>query len=591
MHPDVRVPFDPDPWEGNTVAKAAIVIGVDNAGSMPALNAAASGARRFAAWLRKEGFRVKQFVDTKKPVTVSDLYQAIHELVDPPVLDQLVIYFSGHGFLNKGSEYWMLSGAPENANEAVLLEESARFARRCGIPHVVFVSDACRSAPDSFQITEMQGGVIFPNLGIFNEMELDRFYATLPGDPAVELPLADSIGQFDGIYTSCFLDAFRRPDEDMVRSITVDGAVIKMVPNRHLKPFLKRVVSQVAQAKSIRLDQKPDAIIESGESYYLGQVRTSKRGAGRRASLTPGVVASVADIARMELVRSIGATPSIAGLGPLDFSDPNNLFAYDDRLANLRTWEPSDPGRQLSADNPSVAITGARVESAIGVNVQVHVAYEILVELVPNFGVGSLILRFTDGSGTVLAIINGYNASIVVEDGRVVNVSYLPTFASGRWNADQEQWRLDELRVKVAAAARSGVFHVDRDSADSLAREIRYLKSVDPTLGLYAAYAYGDADLQDDVLSVQRAMENDLSANLFDVVMLAGRLSQARRELPVVPFCPMLSQGWGLLRALGVQLPQHISRAGAHLRPALWTTFEPVGMDMIENAYHTGELI
>ena len=86
-------------------------------------------------------------------------------------------------------------------------------------------------------------------------------------------------------------------------------------------------------------------------------------------------------------------------------------------------------------------------------------------------------------------------------------------------------------------------------------------------------------------------MQRDLNASLFDVAMLTGRLAQLRRELPVVPFCPMLSQGWGLLRALGVQLPQHISRAGAYLRPALWTTFEPMGMNMIEKAYHSGELM
>ena len=301
----------------------------------------------------------------------------------------------------------------------------------------------------------MEGGVIFPTLRIFNGAEVDRFYATLAGDVALELPLVESVGQYEGIYTSCFLDAFRRPAQDMVRTVTVDGATVNMVPNRRLKPFLKRVVSQAAQAKSIKLDQKPDAILECDESYYLGQVRTSKRGPKTTSPLTSDVAAGVADIARMEIARSIGEAPSIAGLGPLDFSDPDNRVTYDHRLDNLMTWEPRLPSAQLLVNNPSVAITGATVESVIGVNVQADVAHEALVRLTPSFGVGSLILRFNDGSGTVLAILNGYNASIVVDDGRVVNVSYLPTFSEG-WNADQEQRRLDELRAKVAAAARSG---------------------------------------------------------------------------------------------------------------------------------------
>ena len=150
--------------------------------------------------------------------------------------------------------------------------------------------------------------------------------------------------------------------------------------------------------------------------------------------------------------------------------------------------------------------------------------------------------------------------------------------------------RLERLRAIVAAAARLGVFNVERDKANAVADEIRYMKSIDPTLGLYAAYAYADAGLRDHVRSVQGFMRDDLNADLFDVAMLAGTLTGSQYGPPVVPLCPMLGQGWGLLRVRGVRLTQALLQAADHLRPALWTTFEPAGMDIIEEAFHKGEL-
>ncbi len=131
--------------------KAAIVIGVNKTGDLPVLNAAVLGATQVADWLRREDFQVKKSFDTKRPVVASDLYTAIDKLIDQGTLEQLVIYFSGHGFLNNGSEHWMLSGAPDNPNEAVSLQESTELSRRCGIPSVVFISDACRSVPQTLR--------------------------------------------------------------------------------------------------------------------------------------------------------------------------------------------------------------------------------------------------------------------------------------------------------------------------------------------------------------------------------------------------------------------------------------------------------
>jgi len=64
---------------------------------------------------------------------------------------------------------------------------------------------------------------------------------------------------------------------------------------------------------------------------------------------------------------------------------------------------------------------------------------------------GSVALRFDDGSGTVIAALKDFIANVVVDDGRVVNVSYLPSRAHFLWSTyNQERTRLENLHAVVA---------------------------------------------------------------------------------------------------------------------------------------------
>src|SRR5690349_24744463 len=89
--------------------RGAVVIGVDKAGNLTPLKAARSGAKSVASWLQAEGFDVRLFVDDSKPVTVTDVFAAINSFVQKPTMEQLVVYFAGHGFISGTlSEFWML---------------------------------------------------------------------------------------------------------------------------------------------------------------------------------------------------------------------------------------------------------------------------------------------------------------------------------------------------------------------------------------------------------------------------------------------------------------------------------------------------
>ncbi len=372
----------------------------------------------------------------------------------------------------------------------------------------------------------------------------------------------------------------------MVSTLLVDGVTVRVIPNRKLESYLSREVNQVAQARSINLRQLPDSRIESDESVYLGRV-AKRRGGGTGAPERPRpeAVVSLSDVARFALAQVMTRGAGAESFGTPAMAETAASSGFDASVDLLaRTEAPTHFETETG-----VSVAGTQVASALGVNMGAELmtpggtSWTGLVRLHPGpQSVGSLILRFSDGSGTVLAAAKGYIASLVVDGGRVVNVGYVPSQNNWRWSDYQQQRvRLERLRTIVGASARLGVFQVERDKASSVADEIRYMKSIDPTLGLYAAYAYSDAGLGDKVRSVRAYMRRDLNADLFDVAILAGTLSGSRRGPPVVPFCPMLGQGWGLLRVRGVRLSQALLQAADHLRPALWTTFEPAGMDII----------
>jgi hypothetical protein len=93
-----------------------------------------------------------------------------------------------------------------------------------------------------------------------------------------------------------------------------------------------------------------------------------------------------------------------------------------------------------------------------------------------------------------------------------------------------------------------------------------------------------------DVLSVRSFMHEDLHTDLFDVAMLSGLLSGRGLDDGPSPFCPMLSQGWSLLRVKNVRLPREVDTLRDHLRPALWTTFDAQSMRIVLNALKEGKL-
>ena len=201
-------------------------------------------------------------------------------------------------------------------------------------------------------------------------------------------------------------------------------------------------------------------------------------------------------------------------------------------------------------------------------------------------------IRFANGTGTVLAGLRNHVGTVSTSDQAITNVSYDANYEVG-----QAEPMLQRLRATSAAAFQSGVLRfsgtqsVRQRQAEFFGDSVRMGKSADPTLGIYAAYAYDEASLPEKVKSVNGYMRGDLQVELFDVAMLAGEAFNGVEGKPkVVPCCPMLNVGWSFLPSSRVKLWPTVAEAQAFLIPSPWTLFKKEGMDILMPAIASGKL-
>lgn len=591
--------------------RAAVVIGVDQAGGLPKLQAAASGARQVEALLKTEGYDVAALVDERAPVTLEQVFDAIDRYVSKGTIEQLVVFFAGHGFAAEYVEYWLLSDATRNPNQSISLRESVQRARLySGIPNVIFISDACRSTPSSLGFTGIHGGVIFPTASSVQPSDVDQFMATLVGDPSFEVEMTKSTKNYAGIYTTTLLSAFAEAPIDIVSK--VGGA--NVVPNKRLKRFLEREVPRRAQQIKITLNQRPDAQVTSGDEIFIAKAaRTTK------AALL-GAASSLRHVAAQKF--------SAVGLQGIMKTEEIEIKKYPQATqdlgaktgftkAQVEMSMQIKQGQKFAGALPATQGTGFLVsgqpikEALLLLDGKMQpfrrLDAQAIAADVPPGRAASALIQFADGSSTVVAALHDFAGHIVVAGNGVINVSYV------RRGGRVDPYRLNELHASVATAARFGVFRIEREEwgskgtvsvlasskgtvpvlasvgADKLVESKD--NEVDPTLGVYAAYAYSEAGIEHEVASVRSIMRRGLDFDLFDTAMLSGALGKKGATLRTcAPFCPMLAQGWALLRVNNVQLPKEIQSCRDYLRPALWTTLEPKGTDLLLDALRSGRL-
>jgi hypothetical protein len=242
-----------------------------------------------------------------------------------------------------------------------------------------------------------------------------------------------------------------------------------------------------------------------------------------------------------------------------------------------------------------VKVQGARVVDFVYLegNAEYANAEQTDLRLAPNGPPASILLEFEGGVGTVLPAIPGFLTALTFDEGELVDVGLEPSAGYPRW--DEYQHRAEELRSLrgvASAASREGRFRLDGPNAYAVARRMQYAKSVDPAIALYAAYAYHDLQQLDRLREMSGYLSGDLGVRLFDVAMLARELRDTAIDAGagVIPFTPMLSQGWALVGANRLRLHGALDGIRQSVRDSLWSLYDRAGLDMLRRAMHTREV-
>lgn len=556
--------------------KALIAIGVDRAGHFPALRGAASGAEQVGEWGRQQGFETTVFSDADdKVVGPEEIFEAISEIVESRTYSQLVVFFSGHGVLRAPDcELWLLSRVGRNPNHAINVNGSISLARQCGIEHVVIISDACRSLAGTLQVSMVDGYRIFPAHRSHGKApEVDVFYAALPGDPALEVAADDADKRHYGLLTDCMLTALRGDIETVIETVKSDDGVQKhVVASRPLKLHLEDAIPRAAAAVSVALFQLPDSRVESALPKFL-------------ATIDPGAEQAI-EVAKAALAE------------PDPDPDRKSMQWYQRGLLLPRAGRPM-PRKALSAemerlmkamdDHVTDMHTGFHIRGGEVETVYVIKQDQITARVIDGASIvvsgsqpGTLYLRFKNGTSTLLSVFPGFIGTVIIEGGCIATVNYTPAGDNISFNSHRY---LDMRRSFVAVAARQGNFRLP-DTTTVLPSHMGFLRRMDPTLGIYAAYAYHQAGDRQGVRSVYQYMNDNLLPIPFDVRLLewAGT-DQEQAVHKCMPGVPMLSQGWSLLGHLTETMPKHLLEAGRYLEPSLWTTFSSKGSAILERYF------
>ncbi|MDB4913955.1 MAG: caspase domain protein, partial [Gemmatimonadetes bacterium] len=576
--------------------RAAVLIGVRKSGGLPKLQAVAQGLRDVADWARMQpGMsnpvacgkntdgstrfinRVEIITDSDgAPVTIERIKGVIKCLCASGIVEQLVVYFSGHGVNIRHNEYWLLSEAPDDPDAAVNVSGSVQLARYCGIPHVVLISDACRTAAEGIRAQSVEGSFIFPNSDADNEPGcVDVFYASSLGKPSLEVKdvRASAVG-FQAVYTQALVHALSGGDPSLIETDQWSpsdsvGHVRAWPLLRHLRSQVPTTIAGMGVPGSV--SQRPDAIIASPSDYWLSEVALDAGGkpaafSGRMAmgagEAGPPAGPSLLTAVQKVLARMFAGEPfTEASLLPI--AVVKGGAAYPAAIQSISRF-----------DGPTHFETGCGFK-VFGTGVRRAIAATGVAELLdPMAGVlrlsgfpgpaTNVLLEFDDRRGALLPAIAGFIATVVWVDGEIVNVTYEPSANSDRWQRLSNQLEtLRNLRSVVAAAAQFGVFRLEQpDNAAQLIALMRSVKAVDPTMAVYAAYALHDLQRTTEIIDTARFMRDDLGMCMFDLCMLTRRpgvVSEGTRTEPmpmdVFPAVPVLSQGWALLDALHVGLP------------------------------------
>ncbi|HEY3177739.1 MAG TPA: hypothetical protein VGL25_02530 [Casimicrobiaceae bacterium] len=588
------------------MARAGVFIGVDKTGNLQRLNDAAAGAKRMYEWALAQGMtqesHAKLITDANgAKVSPDAIYDAIKAIIDGPGVDQLLVYFAGHGVNIGRSEQWLLSDAPVKTSAAVNVSGSVELARYCGISHVVIISDACRVAPEGIQAQNVRGVDVFPNDGASDKAKsVDQFFACFLGRTAAEIKdPAIAAENFSALYTNTLLDALQGAHPEILEPATAAGDNALYVRPRKLENYLEVEVPRRVKVLNLELkvNQNPDAIITSDASWLsrLDPASVAKPKVTRGGLLSAPPAPNNLRVVTQALVRSAAAGDQ-AGLDQQMRRARTAVTTGAAELVDATERIAAPFGPDHFETQCGIKTRGARIVDFFAPRASgtlLGVEGDILRIDSVEAPMASVVLLFEGGVGTVIPAIPGFIAALSFDDGELVDVAYEPSANNWRWDLYKNRaGEVRALRALAASSSQHGRFHLDQQDPNRIAQQMQYAKGVDPTLAVYAAYAYHDLQAIARIREMSDFLRGDIGGTFFDLALLSRSLIDKAIGAKdfIVPFVPLLAQGWALLGAHRVKLHPALRGIERSVRDSLWTLYDGKGLEKLKDALQTGEV-
>lgn len=596
--------------------RAIVLIGVSRTRArLDALQAVESAVDLMEQWARGQGIpgnRIVRLTDhDHRPVTTAQIAAAVRHFVHDDPVEQLILYFSGHGCVIGRSEFWLLSDAPYDVNAAVNLEVSIEAATSGSINHVIFISDACRTLPRGVRQGRIHGAGVFPNLVEQDyTCGVDMFYATRLGAPALEVPLRGGINAvYRAIYTDVLSDVLQGGKPQVVH----EGFIRPWPLQKALRTLVPAYLRTLGQPFDV--NQNPDArICSDGDAWIArfdlkapqGEPIAPRPGSGPRGGdWLGGDLPDPDDTASPPLHASAGAGPmplmsaeELVGhvlRHPSEYASLElpSLHALSEQANELLESAVHAAGRQAprALQACGLVVIGREVRSVVcrdydgrisersGVYRpapgESFVAYRVW-EFEEVWGSKLAMLELEDGSGMLIPLFHGCAAMLEWDSqGRAV-LHYDPLDKRVDTAGMRElRW----LRAVIEAAAKRNVFELDKTAARILDRRMEKLPFVDPAMALYAAYAYREIGEIGRIRSLQHYVFQSLGVRLFDLALLSrDMLHRDVSAADFAPPAPLHCTGWILMDALGRHLPEELRELRQYDTGELWAHYSPEGL-------------
>lgn len=562
--------------------KHAILIGVNGIPGLKHLSSPSSYAIKMKHWAQGQGYITHLFVDEPGDESISgrcrrsEILDVAMEIVDQGC-DQLLIYFAGHGVeRTAGDDVWLLPGYVNDTGDCISILASQQLAYRSGIQHVIFISDACRSPSNHRSIRPISPNPLLPNRNNNSyRTVVDIFYSTWPGEMSVDIRNSET-GNYQSTYSDSLLECLHGSVPEVVKEIVNITPGFPAVLSHELNNYLKDEVPNRLRRAGERL-QYPMGTVSSSDPLFLSRFGTENFN-DTETGLSTIVEHNHQDIDPKKIDEKLDSYLNLKG--------GNTKLEFKKVIAEFkRNYEFFTSPLILNREFTGLYITGLsnpvvysgrerdwhseRKDFSLPQNLEYN--EEDYGERREYFVGNSRADRFYP-----IKIIPGNLTQVVFERGQLLSVNYFPTNGYRREEAHHWAAEVADRKAHIIMAAKRGMFQGTHEIGDYL----RKYKHLDPTLGLFAAYAYFQKGNFSGVESLYRIMSDDRQSilNDFNLLMsLSLKLPNFLRQDYIS--MPLLTQGWSYLNLLKYNPYRFLSK---QLQPGLWTSFNREGMHIIE---------